>query len=102
MRKYLMYCLLPAFSFAQSPNWLWAKSVKAHLDEEGYAVATDLSGNVYITGCMRPGTAVFDTYTVSTSGTLPPSNAGFAMFVAKYDSLGNVLWAQSPKGNVSE
>ena len=51
---------------AQVPNWLWAKTIGASNDCEGYAVATDASGNVYSTGYFSgivdfvPGPGVYN------------------------------------------
>jgi Beta-propeller repeat len=54
-----------------------------------HAVATDASGNVYITGAFS-GTATF--------GALPPivslANGGDDIFIVKYTSTGTALWVQ--------
>ncbi len=70
-------------------NYLWAISMGGSHNDEGYAVAVDDSGNVYVTGFFRE-TADFDPGT----GTAWLTSMGNSdIFVAKYDSSGNYLWA---------
>ncbi|MBL0308764.1 MAG: SBBP repeat-containing protein [Bacteroidetes bacterium] len=66
----------------------WATYLGGVNDDYAYAVATDASGNVYLTG-----------YTVSTNGIATPGshketyNQGAPdVFLIKFDSLGNRLW----------
>ncbi len=73
-------------------NVLWALKIGGSNVEEIKSVAADPSGNVYVAGYFR-GICDFDpsanTYTLSPSG-----GAGFQDgFLAKYDGLGNFLWA---------
>ena len=77
-----------------SGNFLWAVSAGGTLADEGYAIATDESGNVYITGSfwsMADSPATFGSHTLTSSG-----NAD--VFVAKLDSSGNFLWATKAGG----
>ncbi|MCB9307928.1 MAG: SBBP repeat-containing protein, partial [Lewinellaceae bacterium] len=62
--------------------------------EQGYGIAADAAGNIYVTGAFR-GTATFDSQTLSSSGN---SDA----FVVKYDPTGNVLWAIAGGGSGSD
>lgn len=60
-------------------------------DDIGYELDTDSAGNVYVTGEFR-GTVDFD----PTAGvTNLVSNGGSDVFIAKYNSDGNFLWATS-------
>ncbi len=65
--------------FSPSGAILWAQNAGA-----GYAmgIATDASGNVYITG-LNSGSIIFGTDTINSS-----------FFIAKYNAGGNVLWAR--------
>jgi hypothetical protein len=56
----------------------------------GNRVAADASGNVYVTGGFS-GTAQFGTTNLTSGGTID-------VYLAKYDSAGNFLWAQQAKG----
>jgi hypothetical protein len=77
--------------FSQASNWLWARASIGSYLEEGYSVATDDSGNVFITGSFYDTTITF--------GTITLINAGLCdMFLVKYDGMGNVLWAISAGG----
>ena len=83
------------FSFAQSPNWFWAKRMGAPLSGDvGNSVVVDAFGNVYITGGFQgtvdfdPGPGVFN---------LTPNGAA-DIFVCKLDSSGNFIWAKAMGG----
>ncbi len=71
--------------------WLWARGGDPASISEGYAVATDASGNVFVTGYFQNSAITFGSYT------LP--NTGFAdAYLTKYDASGNVIWARSAGG----
>ncbi len=74
---------------AQAQNWQWARAQTG--DGQGYSVCHDASGNVFLAGSFSSPTAVFGTYTLSYTG-----NMNVAL--VKYDSNGNVLWAQTNAG----
>jgi hypothetical protein len=74
---------------------LWAKNEGGLNDDIAYSVASDTSGNVYMTGYFS-----YDTITIGPD-TLP--NAGFMdMLVVKYDSGGNVIWAKNGGGTTDD
>ena len=57
----------------------WTRQLGTIAEDAGYGVSADGLGNVYITGDTR--------------GSLGAENQGrWDVFVAKYDSLGNILW----------
>ena len=72
-------------------NFLWAKSVSGTDDDEVFSVATDASGNSYITGYFFSSTLNFSSNTLSNTGASD-------IFLAKYDVAGNVLFAKSASG----
>jgi hypothetical protein len=51
-------------SFAQSPNYLWAKSAAGTSFDEGNSVTTDSNGNVIITGFFHSTAITFGTTTL--------------------------------------
>jgi fibronectin type 3 domain-containing protein len=58
--------------------------------EEGFGIATDVSGNILVTGAFD-GTADF--------GSSVLTSAGYTdMFIAKYDSKGKVIWVKQAGG----
>ena len=74
-----------------SGNFVWAKSFGGALNDVGYSIAVDSSGNVYTTGYLQ-GTGDFD----PGAGTSNLTSAGDAdAFVSKLDSSGNFVWAKS-------
>ncbi|HKR05702.1 MAG TPA: T9SS type A sorting domain-containing protein [Bacteroidia bacterium] len=62
--------------------------------EAGYGITLDAVSNIYITGLTR-GFAVFDTDTVTPHGS-------YDMFVAKYNSSGDIQWVQTTIGSQLE
>lgn len=70
---------------------LWAKSAGGDYAEEGYAVATDEAGNVYVSGEFWSPSVLFGSYTLTNSGSAD-------LFLVKYDASGNVAWAKSAAG----
>ncbi len=84
--------------FDPSGNLVWAKSMGDTLNEYGYSIGVDASGNVYTTGHFS-GTVDFDggagTTTVS-------SNGNEDIFVTKYDASGNFIWVKNMGGATSD
>ncbi len=69
----------------------WAKSMGGTDWDAGTDIAVDSSGNVYTTGWFR-GTVDFD----PSAGIFNLSaGEGFAIFIQKLDSIGNLVWAKS-------
>jgi hypothetical protein len=77
-----------------SGNLLWARTAAGADDDEGMGISVDASGNVYVTGYFESPTIVFGTFTLTNN-----SNTNLAdMFLVKYNSAGNVVWANSYGG----
>jgi hypothetical protein len=74
----------------------WARTWGGAGWDEGYGVAVDGSGNAYVTGYFcetvdfDPAAAGVDSHT---------SNGGDDIFLSKFDSLGNFLWAKTWGGS---
>ena len=75
--------------YSSSGTVLWAKSAEAFATR----ISTDASGNIYITGGFQRPSIVIGNNVLTNAG-------AYNMFIAKYDSQGNVLWAKSIDGNV--
>lgn len=80
------------------PTWAWAKAVGSNandyagLDYGSPTIATDQTGNCYITGTIGGPTPFSATITL-TASSYP------AVFVAKYNSNGDCLWARQFGGD---
>ena len=70
-------------------NVLWARSAGGTGNDVPKGIAVDIGGNSYITGPFE--TATFGPFTLISGGVRD-------IFVAKYDTDGNVLWARSAGG----
>ncbi|HTA62426.1 MAG TPA: T9SS type A sorting domain-containing protein [Bacteroidia bacterium] len=74
---------------------VWAKSINGVSNQNSTSIAIDTMNQIYVTGSFYGKTITVGTFTLSnidTSGNLTD------IFLAKYDSLGNVLWAKSYGG----
>lgn len=73
---------------------VWAKSIGCMSSaESANGIAVDANGNSYITGSFNCPTINFGSFTLTHS-----PGASDNMFVVKYDTNGNALWAKSAGG----
>jgi len=84
--------------FDSSGNCKWVKQAGGKMycnysNDNGYGITTDNSGGIYVTGSIAD-TAYFDSYSL-----IANSND---VFIAKYDTAGNVLWVKQAKGYSDE
>ncbi|MBL7922310.1 MAG: T9SS type A sorting domain-containing protein [Bacteroidia bacterium] len=79
-------------------NFLWARTFGSTSGDEGYSIDTDQWNNVYVTGQYRT-TVDFDaglgTYTLT-------SNGNTDVFITKYSSAGNFIWAKAFGGIIAD
>jgi len=76
-------------------NVLWARSAGGSSIDEGIGIATDAAGNSYVIGRFGSPTITFGTFTLTNNSTTVTYSD---IFIVKYDSAGNVLWAKSAGG----
>ena len=79
-------------------NPIWAKSLAGTSDDEGNGIALDPSGNPVITGYFLSYPYLIDTINLVNSGL----GTGADLFVAKFDTAGNVIWAKTAYGNIHD
>ena len=88
----LSYCLFtPLNSTAQ--NWQWVRTAGGLNYDYSQSMVTDAAGNIYETGYFTSATITFGSITLTNSGT------NVSMFLVKYNSAGNVVWAKSVVGS---
>ncbi|HTL81711.1 MAG TPA: T9SS type A sorting domain-containing protein [Bacteroidia bacterium] len=73
-------------------NVRWAVHGGGTCEDVCNAVCTDAYGNCYITGYFESSRVVFGNDTLTRSDSIPYAAA---IFIVKYDSLGNAQWARS-------
>lgn len=75
-------------------NFVWAKAMGGTVNDVGYSIDTDASGNVYTTGFFN-GTSDFDpSITIFNITSLGAED----IFISKLDASGNFVWAKSMGG----
>ena len=89
----LMFCIQECN--AQLCDWQWARVTGGNGIQEGTAVASDKSGNVYVSGYFFLGTNTPIRITSGASTFFNTNNYQSKFFFAKYSSTGNPLWAKS-------
>jgi hypothetical protein len=76
-------------------NVTWSKSASGTSYNEASAVATDLSGNVFVAGSFSNSSILFGATTLSNAGATD-------LFIVKYDASGTELWANGAGGANAE
>jgi hypothetical protein len=97
MKKITLFCIAISISvnvFSQAPLWLWAVGAGGINAEQGNGIATDVNGDIIVTGTYYSPSITFGTTTLTLGGTQD-------IFVVKFSSSGNVIWANGEGGTAS-
>jgi len=86
-------------SYGQVPEWAWAKSAGGAFADEANCVTTDNFGNVYITGSFNSSTIAFGSIVLNNADI---NHTSSDIFIAKYDTSGNIIWAKRAGGIISD
>jgi hypothetical protein len=78
------------YNSSGTPQWFHA--IGKTDDDGGNGLTTDSIGNVYVTGWFRAPSITLGSFTLTNQD---PAGGTADMFIIKYDSNGNVLWAKS-------
>ncbi|MEW6196102.1 MAG: SBBP repeat-containing protein [Bacteroidota bacterium] len=77
--------------YDRNGNVVWAKSVGGSGNDTGNGIVIDSDGNVYVTGLFSSNGITFDTVQLTSAG-------GNDIFIAKFNTNGDVLWAKGAGG----
>lgn len=80
-------------------NELWAKSGAGASYEGGNSVSVDVNNNILVTGYFKSDSIALDGIVLHNAGVAGCQYGCADMFVAKYNSSGNILWAKSEGGS---
>jgi hypothetical protein len=75
----------------------WHRQATGNYVGGGWSIAVDAGGNSHVTGSLAGGTALFGAGGPIQIPLTDPGGGG-QMFVAKYDSSGNLIWAKQSVG----
>lgn len=79
-------------------NYIWGKAINGNSNDFANSVCCDKDGNIYVTGFFSSDSISFDSITIHNY-----NSAHFRdIFIAKFDSLGNVLWAKNIGGKYND
>ncbi len=78
---------------------IWVRTAGINSYAAATGVATDMGGNVYVTGYFQNDSINFDNIILHNYLNNP---SHYSVFVVKYDSLGQVVWAKSPRALSSQ
>ena len=93
----IIVCLIPnLYSFAQAPDWAWAKNFGGDYTEMGRSVTVDLAGNIYVAGMFGSDSVTFGSTTLINPGIV---SKDFNILITKLNDNGSVLWAKSAGGD---
>jgi Beta-propeller repeat len=77
--------------YSNRGDLIWSKAIGGPTDDQGYGIAVDPAGNVYVSG-IYTSTADMD----PSAGNAPLTSVGnYDIFFCKYDRNGDHLWAKS-------
>jgi len=74
---------------------IWAEKGGGDQREYGCAIVADKDNNIFVTGGFQSDTARFDSITI-----VKTDSGAQAVFTAKYDSAGNILWVRQAGGDL--
>lgn len=76
-------------------NVVWAKNTGGSSNDVANSITIDLAGNLVVTGMFNSPAIIFGSDTLTNAG-------NDDVFLAKYDSSGNLLWAKRAGGTDSD
>jgi hypothetical protein len=96
----LLILITTEFNTAQTLNFNWTKKSGGTLRDVGYASAFDSEGKMYVIGEFFSPSITF--YPNKTLNQAAPGTGNCDFFLAKFDLLGNCVWAKSGGGTLTD
>ena len=87
--SFFLFCNIACF--AQSPNWLWAKSYSSSVEDKGKALSKEFNNHFYCGGNFG-GASAFPTVTLTFHGSQD-------VYISKIDKNGNMILLNDAGGN---
>ena len=85
-------------SYSQIPNWEWSKTLAGQKDDNAKSIACDSKGDVVMVGDFLSDSIITGSIKLRnihpTGGVINQYKLS-DIFVSKYDSAGNVIWAKN-------
>lgn len=100
MKNIYLVAILIIFLFinfnmnAQQATWLWVKQAGGSDWDISNSIACDQNNNIYVTGFFSGNAMFSDTMLISYGDT--------DIFIAKYDSIGNLIWVKKAGGSLED
>ncbi len=88
MKKFFLFLFFYPI-LCSSQTWTWAQHYGNTGNDVGRGIVRDSLNNLYVTGYFRSPSITFGSTVLTNSG-----GGAWDLFVAKFDSLGNNLWAK--------
>jgi hypothetical protein len=98
-KKFLFSLAIVFYGFVQAQTYQWAKSIggasSGNNPQRAYALATDPTGNVYVTGKFQGTNINFNSGSGPVVLSSKSNNGVSVVFFAKYGAGGNCIWAKT-------
>jgi hypothetical protein len=83
--------------YNNSGSCLWAKNYGGEDYDKAYSIEIDISNNIFLSGGISDNVVFNDDETISIN-----SYGGRDVFIAKFDQLGNCIWAKNIGSNATD
>ena len=82
----LFNILILSDTFAQTPNWIWAKGYGTTYDDVANDISFNASGNFYVAGSYKKRGILFGAFSL-------PNEGNSDAFLIKFNSKDSIIWA---------
>lgn len=86
----VLFFLIKISSYGQAPDWLWAVNDSGANYKESNSLALDLVNNSIVGGSFQDSS-----FNIGSFNLVHDTGSSWNSFIAKFDPLGNAVWAKS-------